>query len=38
VIVRDEGRWFGGLGRVRSTDPGPGTVVAEGDTIHLYGR
>jgi serine/threonine-protein kinase len=38
VIVRDEGRWFGGLGRVRSTDPGPGTVVAEGDTIRLYGR
>jgi serine/threonine-protein kinase len=38
VISRDEGRWFGGLARVRSTDPGPGAVVAEGDTIRLYGR
>jgi len=37
VITREEGRWFG-LARVRTTDPGPGAVVAEGDTIRLYGR
>lgn len=37
VIEDSDRRWFG-LHRVDSTEPPPGALVAEGDTIRLYGR
>lgn len=36
--IEDSDRMWFGLHRVDSTDPPPGALVAEGDTIRLYGR